>query len=51
MMELGIDRIMFSVDWPFVANPPAMEWMRTLQISDADKQKIFGGNAKKLLKL
>jgi predicted TIM-barrel fold metal-dependent hydrolase len=51
MMELGADRIMFSVDWPFVANPPAMEWMRTLQISDADKQKILGGNARKLLGL
>jgi len=51
MMELGADRIMFSVDWPFVANPPAMEWMRTLQISETDKQKIFGGNARKLLGL
>ncbi|MDF2119573.1 amidohydrolase family protein [Roseiarcaceae bacterium H3SJ34-1] len=51
MMELGADRIMFSVDWPFVANPPAMEWMRTLQISETDKQKIFGGNARNLLRL
>ena len=24
VMEMGIDRILFSVDWPFVANPPAV---------------------------
>ena len=51
MMELGADRIMFSVDWPFVANPPAMDWMRTLQISETDKRKILGGNAQRLLGL
>jgi hypothetical protein len=25
--EMGIDRILFTVDWPFVANRPAVEWM------------------------
>jgi hypothetical protein len=25
VMELGIDRILFAVDWPFVANKPAIE--------------------------
>ena len=29
MLEMGVDRIMFSVDYPFVDNPPGMEWMRT----------------------
>ncbi len=51
MQEIGIDKIMFAVDWPFVANPPAMKWMKELQISQADKDKIFGGNAKKLFRL
>ena len=26
-MELGVDRILFSVDYPFVDNPPGTEWM------------------------
>jgi predicted TIM-barrel fold metal-dependent hydrolase len=51
MMEIGADKIMFAVDWPFVANPPAMEWFETVQISGADRKKILSGNAKALLKL
>ena len=27
VMEMGIDRILFAVDWPFVENPPATQWM------------------------
>jgi predicted TIM-barrel fold metal-dependent hydrolase len=51
MLELGVDRILFSVDWPFVANGPGTEWMSQLQISAEDKVKILSGNAKRLLKL
>jgi predicted TIM-barrel fold metal-dependent hydrolase len=51
MQEMSVDHIMFAVDWPFVANPPAMKWMNELQISQADKAKIFGGNAQKLFRL
>ncbi len=51
MQEVGVDHIMFAVDWPFVANPPAMKWMNELQISQADKNKIFGENARKLFRL
>src|SRR5688572_11218787 len=51
MLELGADRIMFSVDWPFVANPPGTQWLQALQISEEDRAKIAGGNARRLLKL
>ena len=51
MLELGVDRIMFSVDWPFVQSPPGTAWLEALQISAEDKAKIAGGNAKRLLKL
>jgi 2,3-dihydroxybenzoate decarboxylase len=51
VLEMGADRVLFSVDWPFVANPPGAEWMQGLSISAEDKAKILGGNAKRLLKL
>ncbi len=51
VMEMGIDRILFSVDWPFVANKPAVEWMQTVPLCDEDKVKILSGNAKRLLRL
>jgi predicted TIM-barrel fold metal-dependent hydrolase len=51
VMEMGIDRILFSVDYPFVDNPPATKWIETLPLFAEDKKKLLSGNAKRLLKL
>jgi predicted TIM-barrel fold metal-dependent hydrolase len=51
VMEMGIDRILFAVDWPFVANKPAVEWMKTVPLCDEDKIKILSSNAKRLFRL
>jgi 2,3-dihydroxybenzoate decarboxylase len=50
-MELGIDRIMFSVDYPFIDNLSATRWISTVPLSAEDKEKILSGNAKQLLKM
>lgn len=49
--ELGIDRVMFSIDYPFVTNKPGTEWINALSLNAADKEKILNGNARRLLKL
>ena len=51
VMEMGIDRILFAVDWPFVPNPPGTKWMEGVPLCDEDKAKILSGNAKRLLKM
>src|SRR3974377_1874833 len=51
VMEMGIDRILFAVDWPFVANPPATRWMQGVPLCDEDKAKILSGNAQRLLRM
>jgi predicted TIM-barrel fold metal-dependent hydrolase len=51
LLELGIDRILFSVDWPYVDNQPGMDWMQTVPLSAEDREKMFNGNARRLLKL
>ena len=32
MMEMGIDRIMFSVDYPFAPNMQGTEWMENISL-------------------
>ena len=51
MMEMGVDRILFSVDYPFVPNPPGTKWMEGLPLSLEDRVKILSGNCKRLLKM
>jgi predicted TIM-barrel fold metal-dependent hydrolase len=48
---MGIDRILFSVDYPFVDNPPGTKWTEALPICAEDKEKLLNGNAKRLLKI
>jgi len=51
VQELGIDRIMFSVDYPFVENPLGTEWLERVPLCAEDKEKLANGNARRLLKL
>jgi predicted TIM-barrel fold metal-dependent hydrolase len=49
--EMGADRVLFAVDWPFVPNKPGTDWLKAAPISEDEREKIAGGNAAKLLKL
>jgi len=45
IQEIGIDRVMFSIDWPYASNTAGVQWMQKTWLNDADKAKIFSGNA------
>ncbi|AMN43179.1 amidohydrolase family protein [Rhodoplanes sp. Z2-YC6860] len=49
--EMGIDHVMFSVDWPFNNNKAGTDWLNSLPLSATDRAKMAGGTAKALLKL
>jgi len=51
VLEMGVDRILFSIDYPFVPNAPGPRWMEHVPLGDEDRRKILGGNAERLLKL
>jgi 2,3-dihydroxybenzoate decarboxylase len=51
LMELGVDRILFAVDWPFVSNDLGVRWVQDLPLCAEDRQKVLGGNATRLLRV
>jgi hypothetical protein len=48
---LGVDRVLFSVDYPFGGNPAGRALLDALPLAEADKAKIAGGNAERVLRL
>jgi len=48
---MGVDRMMFSVDYPYEDCKKATDWLRTIPLSEEDKKKISYENASQLLKL
>ena len=51
LLEVGVERIMFSVDHPYGSMAEARAFLQHLPVSDADRGRIAHGNAEKLLGL
>ena len=48
---IGADRVLFAIDSPFAPNKVAAQFMESVSIPEADKEKICHANVEKLLKL
>ena len=48
---LGVDRVLFSVDYPFGDNAAGRALLDTLPLAPAEVAKIAGGNAEQVLRL
>jgi predicted TIM-barrel fold metal-dependent hydrolase len=51
MMELGGNRILFAVDWPFNSNVEGVAFIRAASLKPEEKSRIFAGNAAGLLRM
>jgi uncharacterized protein len=51
LLEVGVDRIMFSADYPFGSMAQARTFLDQLPVSPADKDRIAHGNAERLLRM
>ena len=51
ILEVGAERILYSVDYPFEDMGLAAEWLDHAAISETDRSKIESGNARKLFRL
>jgi predicted TIM-barrel fold metal-dependent hydrolase len=48
LLEVGVERIMFSVDYPYGSMVKGREFLENLPVSAADRERIAHGNAEKL---
>ncbi len=48
---MGVDRIIYSADYPYYPNEGAREFLENAPISQEDKEKIAHGNAERLFKI
>jgi gamma-resorcylate decarboxylase len=51
MAEVGVERILFSVDYPFEQTADAVGWFQTLDLPAGELEQIGRGNARALLGL
>jgi uncharacterized protein len=51
LLEVGVDRIMFSADHPYASMKAARDFLEQIPVSAADKERIAHGNAEKLFGL
>jgi predicted TIM-barrel fold metal-dependent hydrolase len=51
MLQVGVDRIMFSADHPYQSMAQARAFLDQLPVSSADKARIAHGNAEVLLRI
>jgi len=51
LLQVGVDRIMFSADYPYGSMTQARAFLDQLPVSPADKERIAHGNAERLLGL
>ena len=51
MMTMGPDHVLFAVDYPYVENQAGVDFLRSIPVSDAERELIAHGNAERLLRL
>ncbi len=51
LLEVGVERIMFSADYPYGSMEEAVAFLKQLPVSTADRERIAHGNAERLFGL
>jgi predicted TIM-barrel fold metal-dependent hydrolase len=51
LLQVGVDRIMFSCDYPFQSMAETRVFLDQLPVSDIDKERIAHGNAERLFRM
>ena len=50
-MALGVDNVLFSVDWPYESNSAAVDFLMRQPLGAGDMEKVAHLNAERVLRL
>jgi 2,3-dihydroxybenzoate decarboxylase len=51
IQEVGVDNVMFSIDYPFESTEKAVQFIRTAPLAPADRARVAHVNAERILRL
>jgi hypothetical protein len=51
IQEVGVDNVMFSIDYPFESTEKAVQFIRTAPLAPADQARVAHVNAERILRL
>jgi 2,3-dihydroxybenzoate decarboxylase len=51
IQEVGVDNVMFSIDYPFESTEQAVQFIRTAPLAPADQARVAHVNAERILRL
>jgi predicted TIM-barrel fold metal-dependent hydrolase len=51
VMALGVDNVLFSVDWPYESNVAAVKFLKQQPLAPHEMEKVAHGNAERILRL
>jgi 2,3-dihydroxybenzoate decarboxylase/5-carboxyvanillate decarboxylase len=49
--KVGVDNVLWAIDYPYQPMKPAVEFMDAMDLPDADKAKVYGGNAERVFRI
>jgi 2,3-dihydroxybenzoate decarboxylase/5-carboxyvanillate decarboxylase len=49
--KLGVDNVMWAIDYPYQPTEPAVRFMDEAPLTDEDKAKVYGLNAERIFKI
>jgi 2,3-dihydroxybenzoate decarboxylase len=51
IQAIGVDNVMFAIDYPFESSAKAVEFIETAPLAPADRERVAHGNAERILRL
>jgi 5-carboxyvanillate decarboxylase len=46
--KIGVDNVMWAIDYPYQPTAPAVQWIDSAPLSDTEREKICHGNAERI---